>query len=486
MMTVTIMESYDAQMTDYQTDHDVPMHLASSDPWLQDFVSMEDDLTFHQKGMIPDTLSTIDVEMEDYVEDENIEYEMADETHVHRLTSDELLDVDILDVSAVQSPLFAMTSLPLTPAIEASKFQLGADRYSTAEVSVPIPAPASHEFSTDASVHQNSESVVTFQPDTVQIFPPVAAPLSEEPLPHRRGTPGERNDVPHTIDEQEGSSTLQPDATLLPVEPTAEIPSQQNRNVTVDSVNLFDNNNQVDSHRSGQSLEQSTSDAAPNTVNPSEAPVFFGDRSESPSRSSEVVEPVPFPHCATDGANREHEDSRPVPISSGHLQELPNPKAVGDVLYEKDSSDLQTAGETAETFNEVLNETLDENQEVPPPILLSIFSADQPELCLFNKPSEPLPNDDETQERHILFQQAASLYYEPVINAFEALRQDEYVSTVLEITGNELGLEAYQLELMITEVCFLSKHTSDVYEILGQYLQSGNKPSRYLCIAHFR
>jgi len=165
---------------------------------------------------------------------------------------------------------------------------------------------------------------------------------------------------------------------------------------------------------------------------------------------------------------------------------LPNPKAVGDVLYEKDSSDLQTAGETAETFNEVLNETLDENQEVPPPILLSIFSADQPELCLFNKPSEPLPNDDETQERHILFQQAASLYYEPVINAFEALRQDEYVSTVLEITGNELGLEAYQLELMITEVCFLSKHTSDVYEILGQYLQSGNKPSRYLCIAHFR
>ena len=486
MMTVTIMESYDAQMTDYQTDHDVPMHLASSDPWLQDFVPMEDDLTFHQKGMIPDTLSTIDVEMEDYVEDENIEYEMADETHVHCLTSDELLDVDILDVSAVQSPFLAMTSLPLTPSIETSQPQPGADQYSNAGVPVPIPAPASHESSTDASVHQNSESVVTFQPDKIQFFPPVAAPLSEEPLSHRRGTSGERNDVPYTIDEQEGFSTLQPDATLLPVEPTAEVSSQQNRNATVDSVDLSDNNNQLNSHRFGQDCEQSTFDAASNTVNPSEAPVSFGDRSESPSPSSEVVEPVPFPHCVTDRANRESEDSRPASISPEHLRELPSPKAARDFLYEKDSSDLQTAGETAKTFNQVLNETLDENQEVPPPILLSIFSADQPELCLFNKPSEPLPIDDETQERHILFQQAASLYYGPLANAFEALRQDEYVSTVLEVTGNELGLEAYQLELMITEVCLLSKYTSDVYETLGQYLQSGNKPSRYLCIAHFR
>lgn len=484
-MTVTIMESYDAQMTDYQTDHDVPMHLASSDSWLQDFVPMEDDLTFHQKGMIPDTLPTIDVEMEDYVEDEHTEYEMADETHAHCLTSDELLDVDILDVSAVQSPLLVMTSLPLAPSIEASQPQLGADQYSTAEVPVPIPASASHESSIDASVHQNSESVVTFQPDTVQYFPPVSAPLLEEFSPHRKGTPGERNGVLHTVDKQEGFSTLQPDPTLPPVEPTTEVPSQQNMNTTVDSVNFFDNNNQVDSHRFGRNLEQSTFDAAPNTVNLSEAPVSFGDRSESPSRSSEAVEPVPFPHCVTDGVNRESEDSRPASIFPEHLQELPNPKAERDFLYEKDSSDLQTAGETAETFNEVLNETLDENQEVPPPILLSIFSADQPELCLFNKPSEPLPNDDETQERHILFQQAASLYYGPLTHAFEALRQDEYVSTVLEVTGNELGLEAYQLELIITEVCLLSKYAPDAHGILGQYLQSGNKPSRYLFIAHF-
>lgn len=484
MMTVTIMESYDAQMTDYQTDQDVPMHLASSDPWSQDFVPFEDDLTFHQKGMIPDTLSSIDVEMEDYIEDEHIEYEMADETHIHCLTSDELLDVDILDVSAVQSPLLTMTSLPLTPSIEASQPQLGTNQYPTAEVS--IPAPASHESLTDASVHQNSESVIVFQPDAVQFFPPVAASLSEESSPNRRGTPEERNDAPHTIDEQEVFSTLQPDATLLPVEPTAEDPSQQDENATVDSDNFFDNNHQVDSHRSGQNLEQSTFDAASNTVNPSEAPVFFVEHSESPSHSSETVEPALSPHRVADGANQEPVDSQPASIFTEHLQELLNPKAPRDFLHEKDSFDLQTAGETAETFNEILNETLDENQEVLPPILLSIFSADQPELCLFNKPLEPLPNDDETPERHILFQQAASLYYGPLTNAFEALRQDEYVSTVLEITGNELGLEAYQLELIITEVCLLSKYSSDAHEILGQYIQSGNKPSRYPCIARFR
>lgn len=441
-MTVTIMESYDAQMADYQIDHDVPMHLSSSDPWFQDLLPMEDDLTFHQKGVVPDMLPAIEVDMEAYVEDEHIEYEMADENHVHSLASDELLDVDVLDASAVQSPLLAVTSL--TPSIEYPQPPKVTDQYPIAEVSLPNPG--------------SQESF------------PGAAPLSEESLPDRRDIPGERIPVPRTTSEQEGLTMLQPDATQLPVGPTVEISSRQEGNAIADTANFYENNHQVDSYRLSQNLEQSihVPDAALSTVNHSEAPAFLGDRSESPSRSAEVVEPTSPQNSATDEVSRESEEPRPVSGNPEHLQELSGPKAVHDFLHEKDSSNSQSAGETIENFNEVLNEALEEiHEDIPPPILLSIFSTDQPELCLFSKHSDPLPNDDETQERHILFQQAISLYYEPLVNAFEALRQDEYVSTVLEVTGNELGLEAYELDLTITEVYLLSKCTSaDAHDLI--------------------
>lgn len=453
-MTATIMETYDAQMLDYQNDLDVQMNVSSSDPWFQEMTPMEDDahLAFQPKGTITDATPTIEVDMEAYVEDEHIEYEMTDEHHGHGPTAGELLDVDLLDASAVQSPFVKVTPLPRTPPVEYSQPPLTTPLPSALDLSVPTPTSSSLEQTSNSSEVVDpapgnaSAASVTQADDAI----PVTAQLSDAAtIPEPEPVPRSDDDAQHpTVPAEaplEHSDTAQQSPAIE--QPAADARQGTEGNVD-NSTTLVDNEDQSESRH-------------PDSVQESNRPGPVTDTATfTPQGDSTDLQ-----------VHAEHTDEQ---ASTGAAQELHTNDA--DILKERDSltRSAPLVDSTTEAIEraisqggthhgaglndepiEIPNEVSEEIYlEAPPPILLSIFSTDRPELCLFNKPSEPLSSEDDGQECHILLQQVPNLYYEPLTHAFEVLRQDEYVSTVLEITGNELALEAYDLDLAITEVCF--------------------------------
>src|ERR1700733_11508087 len=69
-MATSMLESFDTQMLDYQSDLDFSMHVSSTDSWFQDEAVMEDDgLPLHTDNG--------EVDMEPYDEGHK-EYEMED------------------------------------------------------------------------------------------------------------------------------------------------------------------------------------------------------------------------------------------------------------------------------------------------------------------------------------------------------------------------------------------------------------------------
>lgn len=119
-----MLETYDMPMHDYQNDLDIQMH-PSSDQWFPNEAQMEEDGPGGSmkpenysppKGdgssqMKTDTYShekaeiTIEVDMEPFSEHHNVaEYDMEADEDIHH-SGGENLDVDVYDVSLVQSPL---------------------------------------------------------------------------------------------------------------------------------------------------------------------------------------------------------------------------------------------------------------------------------------------------------------------------------------------------------------------------------------------
>ncbi|KAG6854981.1 hypothetical protein C0991_009804 [Blastosporella zonata] len=83
----------------------------------------------------------------------------------------------------------------------------------------------------------------------------------------------------------------------------------------------------------------------------------------------------------------------------------------------------------------------------PPPVLVSI-STELPSISLFNPPSKI---DSDSTELVVLLGQLPTLYYEPLSSVFHALRQEEYLGGVPELLNGELLLDAYDLELIMSE-----------------------------------
>ncbi|KAF8797850.1 hypothetical protein BYT27DRAFT_7203535 [Phlegmacium glaucopus] len=113
-----MLDAYDMQMIDYTNDLDIQMHPSSSDQWFQDESKMEEDgpqtpmksenhsqtqktdghLLMREKADV-----TIEVDMESYVDETNVEYEMLDDEE-RKASGTELLDVDVYDASNAHSP----------------------------------------------------------------------------------------------------------------------------------------------------------------------------------------------------------------------------------------------------------------------------------------------------------------------------------------------------------------------------------------------
>ncbi|KAG6910927.1 hypothetical protein DXG01_006610 [Tephrocybe rancida] len=91
----------------------------------------------------------------------------------------------------------------------------------------------------------------------------------------------------------------------------------------------------------------------------------------------------------------------------------------------------------------------------PPPVLVSL-STEAPSISLFNSPSKSRLNSPHTKESDapelvVLLSQLPTLYYEPLSSVFQALRQEEYLGDVPDLLHGELLLDAYDLELTMSE-----------------------------------
>ncbi|KAF8636644.1 hypothetical protein AX17_003452 [Amanita inopinata Kibby_2008] len=116
----------------------------------------------------------------------------------------------------------------------------------------------------------------------------------------------------------------------------------------------------------------------------------------------------------------------------------------------------------------------------PPAVLLTIDAADHSEASLFNEPpSTSMPPDLRSKQEFvpsvILLQNRPTLYYEPLSSLFEAFRQETFLSEVTDVSGAELVLDAYDLQLVMPEDNCYAREVSlhdlnmlhDAYDLRG-------------------
>lgn len=92
----------------------------------------------------------------------------------------------------------------------------------------------------------------------------------------------------------------------------------------------------------------------------------------------------------------------------------------------------------------------------PPPVLLSLGDSEE-EYYLFNRPTlkSPIVDDGEATDDAIFLHDLPTLYYEPLARVFQALRLDNRLAQVFDLSRGELVVDAYDLaDLVIPEVSF--------------------------------
>ncbi|KAG9318122.1 hypothetical protein JVU11DRAFT_189 [Chiua virens] len=375
------IDAFDAQMLDFSSDPDVPMHITGSAEFFQEALMDHDDhLVVSGYG----EHASVEVDMEEYSGD-NAEYEMADETaEFNRLHGDDLLDIEVYDASHAHSPL--APPQPLQP-------------------SVDVPIDSEHLTSTSPVI---SEQTTVPAPDPESEVQPV-------PLDHLAADATHVEPSPSAADV---SSEVVVSESAHPTEPLHEGIS-----ATSESHEQLGDGN-------GQPLE------AP-------APADVADEAE--------------PHVPTAEEHPTHSEEARHKTSEPPVAESVRPAADTDdsgppVQDEKPSDQApETEGETADP------RLLDGAHVDPPPaVLLSVADFSEPSFALFNQLVVEGEFTEETSSNQkvfsLLLENRPALYYEPLSNVFEALRQDEgLLSRVPHSFEGELVLDAYDLQLAVSE-----------------------------------
>lgn len=412
MSATTILESYDTQM-DYSGDFDVAMLTAgsSADAWLyQSETTMDQDAHQDSQSTGAGDRESVEVEMEetypDHADNESVEYEMADEEEIYQHEAGDLLDVEVYDASQLHSPV-PMPAIIDTPQMTSSELVDFTIRSTTAftdprnSVETPtVPQDETH-------LHEPSATGLPLV-DTI----PYSSPRFEvhEALPDV----GEAAES-HTDNPVDSSTATQTDSdrllhTALETEAAVEI------------------------------NESSNSGATP-----------VGDSSHAHGEVTELVHIWP--------QAQDHEAAAHLGQPTG--AERPEPEEYHDEVqhYYEYNEPTANAADPHEISEGVYIDP-------PPAVLLSLPSTDQPEVCLFNQPptrAESLSPSEgthppEQQVLTLLLHHRPTLYYEPLVNVFEALRQEEYITRIPESAEGELALDAYDLQLIISEVHLLFIH----------------------------
>ena len=381
LSTRMIRESSDAQMLDYQNDHDFSMQVSSSDTWLQHEALMEDD---------DPAVVGIEVDMEAYGDKHNPEYEMADgDFGSPEIASPEPVDVEVYDVFQTQS---------LDPPDDHETLTLPATEL------VPVPS----------AFHELPESVSQFSSVVAHTF--------------------------YTLVPSESTTTLE--VLAQPLQP--EVDDGQSHGLDGVGTTLSTTVSQPDEEYR-LSTSATSSFNQPEEENPFERAPLVND---NPEESESFEANASYYDTAQGGASTTHE---------GHLEtkdDIPGVESDSHVELESSRTSIGDPHEISEGVY----------IDPPPPVLLS-FSANLPCVSLFNVPSLSQPGTPRRLETPlepnssspVLLSHLPTLYYEPLSSVFAALRQDEHLANVPDISRAELILDAYDLDLVISEVRFSQK-----------------------------
>jgi hypothetical protein len=384
---------------DYSGDFDFAMHTAgsSSDAW--PYIMDEDALHDSQATGVADRQS-VEVDMEetypDLADNESVEYEMADEEATYRHGGGDLLDVEVYDASQLHSPV------PMPATIDTPQM--------TSDELVDITIPTSVFTDTHDSVH--------------------APPAPQETHLHERSA----NQLP-AVD------------TIQKLSPYFE--AHEEPVVAVASTESY-SEHPVDSSADVQVIADHIPHAALVTEATEEVSEFLNG-------GVTLVENSSHPQ-------NEATESEPTWVNQQDHEDATDPEQIAE-LGHHESEEVQQYYE----YDEITPNVTDPHEisegvyiDPPPAVLLSLPLSDQPEICLFNQPPTrggSLSPTEETRQSGqqvltLLLHHRPTLYYEPLTNVFEALRQEEYLTRIPEFAEGELALDAYDLQLLISEVCY--------------------------------
>ncbi|KAK7440245.1 hypothetical protein VKT23_017186 [Stygiomarasmius scandens] len=407
----TALDNYDTQMMDYSTDIDVQMH-PSMDSWFQDEAAMEAETEATQYSSADGELVDVEVDME------NPEYEMTDGAEDYPVTT-EIEDAIVTDASHpvdsfdTSSPSIH-DNLSLQPSSEALPetdlvAPVESDFVSLASAEMQPSQPQEvHSETADAEEVQAIDAGVSDSLDHLTAVDSTPAPLQPfEDSEHNRETslPQTYTDIGTTVssaDQESGTLENGPE----------EVDSTISATVAPEPLLHADPENPLGDT---PQVEDVTA----------RAPEF---------ETLQASEEQKAEHTAQAGETSDHvEIEERVSVPQQEAEQSQDPHEISDGVY----------------------------IDPPPAVLLNLALADQRDVCLFNQPvqTDPSTSNETVQSYELLLHDYPTLYYEPLSKVFDALRNDNYLSQI-DLTQTELLLDAYDLQLVVSEDNIFARETS--------------------------
>lgn len=436
-----MIEEYDAQMMDYSMDSDIHMHTSAPSPkndWPHPEATMEDATT----SSYPEQ-ADVEIDMDQYYESPDQEYEMADEQDIGT-THDELVDVDVYDASRETAPH------AVEPEVSASLSQPHTDVF--AGSSMPAEAVLEAQAPLEPILSSTDNPIPAPQADAS------APPLFSETR-HPSEQPSVSEAIAHPDPQPQSSEYTHPDFAPAATEQPENLPAPDHAAAAPHPSDPSAEDEGASGHENAPHIENSED---PTTV---------------PSAPQDLPsEPAPDHHSSTD----QEESTSALPSEEQHGEvhvQAPDDHTTDHAQTEDPTTDRehQSEEQVAPDHDHDLNGGVDPDAvdpheisegvyiDPPPPVLIDIpSSSGHPEICLFNAPGTRSGSYSPVEPRStavpdassftVLLSSRPTLYYERLSDVFQALRDEETVRSIPELYDGELVLDAYDLQLVISEV----------------------------------
>ncbi|KAF9257779.1 hypothetical protein L218DRAFT_84418 [Marasmius fiardii PR-910] len=433
-----IMESFDAQMMDYHNDGDVQMH-TTHETWFQEATMEDDGLQLHGETHSSSTeFEDVEIDMEENPLDsaQNPEYEMVDEDGgvdypVGDVDEDDVIVHDISHSSEASANNILEFNPPTDPST--SSFSQGH--------ALPRQEPSLTLFGTSQlggdgiDVADNHDTSPTIETETLNHADlPPSEPFQASAV----------EDIGGTSPANEVATETSTDFAEVRVSPELAGSFTQTEQIeqgTEDRDGL-PTTNQVEAPtvESSQFHAESAADHDHHS--------FSGAGSHEVSSNEEVFVGG-FPEEETEDSFHEDEnEAGAVPTQHGHNSETD--------FTQVDQNESVIPTTQKDSFEPSEAAALDP----PPGVLLSFSHADHPEVCLFSQPNQPETSSAAGHSYKLVFEDNSSLYYEPLSALFDAFRQSEFITTSYDVSLSELAIDAFDLQLVISEDNIFSRETS--------------------------